>query len=638
MDKINDKYNELKDRKSDINQHLPTVKRYAEQCDHITEFGVRKIVSTWALLAGNPKRMISVDIKHPNKFGGNIDEVIDAVIGIIDYEFKIEDTTKNDIEETDLLFIDTWHHYEQLKSEFRHATKVRKYIILHDTTTFGIKGENGKEGLKKAIDEFLGENKDWCIKEIFRNNNGLTVLGRVVQNTNINKMQFIIPTPDKKYYLWQILVQIANFREMGYEQDMHIPIIYFNNKPSDILNKLIASKDLKCHFYLFPDDRKDKTYSASMKPYLMYKYFEKFPERQSDVYNYLDSDVVFTQPMDFTPFMQDDIWYGSDTRSYTGVSYIKSKGEHVFNKMCEICEVDPQKIIDADENSIGAQYFIKNNTAQLWREISDKSVEMYKYFIQEEKVFIGSLKMFNPDSFEYKKGDELQFENRKYVVKKDHISNKDNMPKDNTELYSIVHAIQKWAAEMYATQYIAVKYGYKLKKSDLMQFHWAGHNILEWYHKPFFHDAGQTSKTETGIHFCKQAYNDKSPFKRDIKVEIKSASYKYLELIRRTEQYFPDLVDLFVQHDNGAKVLKPKQPEQININNQILKIVKAEYGNKDVKAIIEKRIADNRIKIKAENALFGDPQPNRKKQLNVVYYLNDKVFNVTVKENEMLVI
>src|SRR5207245_3408288 len=42
----------------------------------------------------------------------------------------------------DLLFIDTWHVYGHLKRELeRHQSKVRKYIIMHDTT----------------VDEWLGE-------------------------------------------------------------------------------------------------------------------------------------------------------------------------------------------------------------------------------------------------------------------------------------------------------------------------------------------------------------------------------------------------------------------------------------------------------------------------------------------------
>ena len=40
---------------SDINEHLPTLKRYAEDCDHITEMGVRWLVSTIAFMMGQPK-------------------------------------------------------------------------------------------------------------------------------------------------------------------------------------------------------------------------------------------------------------------------------------------------------------------------------------------------------------------------------------------------------------------------------------------------------------------------------------------------------------------------------------------------------------------------------------------------------
>jgi len=34
-------------------------------------------------------------------------------------------------------------------------------------------------GLKPAIDEFLQQNSHWKVKEVFTNNNGLTILERV---------------------------------------------------------------------------------------------------------------------------------------------------------------------------------------------------------------------------------------------------------------------------------------------------------------------------------------------------------------------------------------------------------------------------------------------------------------------------
>ena len=49
---------------SDINEHLPVLREYGDKVDHITEMGVRGIVSTYALLASRPKKMISYDIVY----------------------------------------------------------------------------------------------------------------------------------------------------------------------------------------------------------------------------------------------------------------------------------------------------------------------------------------------------------------------------------------------------------------------------------------------------------------------------------------------------------------------------------------------------------------------------------------------
>jgi len=111
---------------------------------------------------------------------------------------------KSDLEcpivETDLLFIDTWHVYGQLKRELaRWHSSVKKYIIMHDTTvdewmgetirvgwnaneqskTFGIPVDEINKGLGPAIDEFLGSHPEWTIEKKFVNNNGLTILKRV---------------------------------------------------------------------------------------------------------------------------------------------------------------------------------------------------------------------------------------------------------------------------------------------------------------------------------------------------------------------------------------------------------------------------------------------------------------------------
>lgn len=67
MNRIEEKYQQHCNTPSDINEHLPTLRRYAEQCETVCELGVRGVVSTWAFLAAKCKKVIGVDIDwHPN--------------------------------------------------------------------------------------------------------------------------------------------------------------------------------------------------------------------------------------------------------------------------------------------------------------------------------------------------------------------------------------------------------------------------------------------------------------------------------------------------------------------------------------------------------------------------------------------
>lgn len=192
-------------KKSDIHEHLPTLKRYGSECATIVEMGVRKGVSTSAWLAARPKKVRSYDIdgdfflKHRDATYRRAAAEVGA-----DFEYIVADVLTLDIEETDLLFIDTWHVYDQLKKELdRHAGKAKKYIVLHDTETFGTYGEDPEwkraahrvsralrriskripevkrlGGLVQAVDEFLAAHPEWKRHEHFANNNGLTVLAR----------------------------------------------------------------------------------------------------------------------------------------------------------------------------------------------------------------------------------------------------------------------------------------------------------------------------------------------------------------------------------------------------------------------------------------------------------------------------
>lgn len=165
-------------RPSDINEHLETLRDYARQCSHVTEFGVRGGVSTTALIAAHPQKLRCYDIRREPTVARRLGEL--AIAEGIDFAFLEQDVRQADIEPTDLLFIDTWHTYDQLRAELRrHASQVRKTILLHDTVTFGASGEGGGRGLWPAIAEFLQDHAEWRIQEVKVNNNGLTVLTRI---------------------------------------------------------------------------------------------------------------------------------------------------------------------------------------------------------------------------------------------------------------------------------------------------------------------------------------------------------------------------------------------------------------------------------------------------------------------------
>ncbi|NBP55687.1 FkbM family methyltransferase [bacterium] len=182
---------------SDINEHLTTLKYYASHSNTVVEMGVRWIVSTWALLSARPHHLTSIDIVHPSTFGANLDEVYEAAKEVgVEYKFIQSSSLDIDLEPTDLLFIDTWHTYEQLLGELnRHCDKVLKWIILHDTTLFGTIDEsvydrelatnysissdqNQKMGLWTAVEDFLVVHPEWKVEYRWHHCNGLTVLSR----------------------------------------------------------------------------------------------------------------------------------------------------------------------------------------------------------------------------------------------------------------------------------------------------------------------------------------------------------------------------------------------------------------------------------------------------------------------------
>lgn len=173
-----------------ISPHLPRLRALAEKCESVVEFGVKRGVSSSALLLGC-ERVTSFDIAPTAEA-----RALKAMVGDR-WDYRLEDSRSADAPNCSLLFVDSLHTYEQVKAELRHAPKVERYIVFHDVSTFGevgAMGETGRQswtyapgkgsvpdahrGIRPAIDELLIGDPSWRIVARYTDSHGLLVLAR----------------------------------------------------------------------------------------------------------------------------------------------------------------------------------------------------------------------------------------------------------------------------------------------------------------------------------------------------------------------------------------------------------------------------------------------------------------------------
>lgn len=161
---------------SDVSPHLPLLFGLAAGSEHVIELGTHDCSSTWAFVAARPQRLTCVDICRLPQ----VDEVADACRRLgIDFTFHEMSSLDFAPETCDLLFIDSKHTRDQLRAELeRHGDKVRRYIAMHDTKTFGRTGEDGGPGLVEAYAHHFALRQWWMRMHDTPACNGLTVFAR----------------------------------------------------------------------------------------------------------------------------------------------------------------------------------------------------------------------------------------------------------------------------------------------------------------------------------------------------------------------------------------------------------------------------------------------------------------------------
>ena len=313
----------------------------------------------------------------------------------------------------------------------------------------------------------------------------------------MKNLRYICAQPRLVYYAWQVEVMINNFIKNGINPNNIDILVAWNpnddtSKPEtvEMWNKLTAHYN-SVRFFFYEDTRKNPIqYISSIRPNILKQHFKAYPELKSEAIFYHDCDIVFTRPPNFTEFLNDNIWYLSDTNSYINSSYIISKGEDVYNKMCEIVGIDPIVPKLMNSNSGGAQYLLKNVGWEYWTKVEQDSENLF----------------YQINQLNHKK-------------------------KQEDPSY---HELQIWCADMWAVLWNGWLWGNETKVIKEMDFSWATDSEERFNETNIFHNAGVTCSC--GGKFYKANYTDSLPYNLDLRIKEGTASHKYYQEIQETEK------------------------------------------------------------------------------------------------------
>lgn len=299
-------------------------------------------------------------------------------------------------------------------------------------------------------------------------------------------MKFICAQPAIPYYTWQVEVLINNFISKGINPNNIEIVCSYKGSIPEVWSKL-AQHYNTVRFFFYEDKRVKPGYISSIRPYILKEHWLKYPELANETFLYHDCDIILTDSFDISSLLNDDICYVSDTVSYIGANYIRSKGEHYLDLMTDIVDVNKQQIIEREKDSGGAQYLIKNVGSDFWEKVYYDSETLYRLV-------------------------------NKQIAK-------DNPP----------HALQIWCADMWAVLWNLWFFDKQVKVDEKLSFSWNTSHISDWDKHPIFHNAGATT-SENGM-FYKAAYMNTTPYDIDIKdISDIRCGYKYAEEILKTKE------------------------------------------------------------------------------------------------------
>lgn len=305
----------------------------------------------------------------------------------------------------------------------------------------------------------------------------------------MKNLRYICVQPRLVYYAWQVEIVINNFLKHGINPNKLEILVATNpndatSSPENIeMWRKLAETYNYVRFFFYDDTRENKFYIPSVYFNILKQHIQAFPELENEALYLFDSDTIFTRPIDFSSMLHDDKWYLSDTVSYIGYQYIKSKIQSnydVYNGMCDIVGIDQLIPKLMNSNSGGAQHLVKNTTFEYWDKVEKDSIKLYKYFCDIESDYV-----------KQHEGD---------------------------------YPIQKWTAGMWSLLWNAWLFGNETVVDKRLDFCWATDPIEYWDQRDIFHNAGVTCSC--GL-FFKGAYTNDLPYNTNLRIKNTNCSYNY---------------------------------------------------------------------------------------------------------------
>jgi hypothetical protein len=321
-------------------------------------------------------------------------------------------------------------------------------------------------------------------------------------------MIFLSAQPYDPYFIWQVEVQIVNFRKHNISDKMHVLVWYLREGDAEEqhwiaakpLWEVLQKKYPEVSFFFYEDmGVQRKFYISQLRPQIIAKHFDRYPELSKEAIFYHDSDIIFNYLPDFEKLIAGDICWQSDCSHYLDYKYLylkekqgKIPNREIICKMAEIGGISPLTIAKYRSNTGGAQCILKGVDGDFWRDVERMSLEIRSAFFYNVP---GSI-------------------NRRYF------------PNENTGL-------QSWCADMWALNFSLWKRGKVTSVTNDLAFSWATDSAETFHKKPIMHNAGATRMTPHI--FYKGAWIDNSPIGKTLKVNKNTASYYYVQAINEVK-------------------------------------------------------------------------------------------------------